>query len=87
MLAVNAHMDFPTLKPGQVAVVQAERSTGIVLTPAGGRHLGAGAPFLAFESLAAARAYAKGVVAAKPEVECGLYDCAGTHLERIVSTR
>jgi hypothetical protein len=80
-------MKFSSLKQGQVAVVQAERSTGIVLKPEGGRHLDAGEAFRAFESLAAARAFAKGVVDAKPEVECGLYDCTGAHLERIVSAR
>lgn len=78
-------MNFSSLKQGQVGVVQAERSTGIVLKPEGGRHLGLGEALRAFESLEAARAFAKGVVDANPEVECGLYDCTGAHLERIVS--
>jgi hypothetical protein len=80
-------MNFSSLKRGQVAVVQAERGTGIVLTPEGSRHLGAGEAFRAFESLEAARDFAKGVADADAEVECGLYDCTGAHLERIVSAR
>ncbi len=78
-------MKFSTLKQGLVALVQAERSTGIVLKPEGGRHRGSGEAFRAFDSLAAARAFAKSVVDANPDVECGLYDCTGAHLERIVS--
>lgn len=78
-------MNFTSLKQGQVAVVQAERSTGIVLTPDGRRHVGSGHAFRAFESLESARVFAQGVVDAKPEIECGLYDCTGSNLERIIS--
>jgi hypothetical protein len=80
-------MNFSSLKKGQIAVVQAEQDTGIVLTPNGQRHLGSGEAFRAFGSLAAARAFAQGVVAANPNVECGLYDCRGAHVERVVSPK
>jgi hypothetical protein len=79
-------MNFSALKKGQIAVVQAELSTGIVLAPDGQRDLGSGEAFRTFDSLAAARAFARGVVVAKPEVECGLYDSSGAHVERITST-
>ncbi len=79
-------MNFSTLKNGQIAVVQAELGTGIVLAPDGQRYLGSGEAFRAFDSLAAARAFAQSVVAVKPEVECGLYDSSGVHVERITST-
>ncbi len=85
MLGVNAHMNFSTLKNGQIAVVQAELGTGIVLTPDGQRYLGSGEAFRTFNSLAAARGFAQGVVAAKPEVECGLYDPSGFRIERITT--
>jgi hypothetical protein len=78
-------MNFSSLQEGQIAVVQAELNTGIVITPDGHRHLGSGEAFRAFGSLAAAPAFAHSVVAANPQVECGLYDCTGTHMERIVS--
>jgi hypothetical protein len=86
-LGAVSRMNFSSLKQGQVAVIQAERTAGIVLTSEGTRHMGSGEAFQPFESLEAARAFAKGVVDAKPEVECGLYDCTGAHLERIVSAR
>lgn len=79
-------MDFSTLKKGQVAVVQAELDTGIVLSPDSERYLGLGEAFRTFDSLAGARGFAQSVVAAKPEVECGLYDSSGAHIERITST-
>jgi hypothetical protein len=79
-------MDFSTLKKGQIAVVQAELSTGIVLAPDGQRHLGSGEGFRVFDSLAGARSFTRGVVAAKPQVECGLYDSSGAHIERITTT-
>ena len=78
-------MNFSTLKNGQVAVVQAELGTGIVLALDGQRYLGSGEAFRAFDSLAAARSFARTVVADKPNVECGLYDSSGTHIERITS--
>ena len=80
-------MNFSSLKQGQVAVVQAERSTGIVLEPSGQQAFGSTKAFRSFDSLVAARAFAQGLVNTKPNVECGLYDCSGAHLERIVSTR
>ena len=78
-------MNFSVLKQGQIAVVQAELSTGIVLAPDGQRYLGSGEAFRIFDSLAEARGFAQGVVAAKPDVECGLYDSAGAHIERITT--
>ncbi len=86
MLGVDAFMNFSTLKKGQIAVVQAELSTGIVLAPDGQRYLGSGEAFRTFDSLPAARTFAQRVVAAKPKVECGLYDSSGAHVERIIST-
>jgi hypothetical protein len=79
-------MNFRSLNKDEVAVVVAERSTGIILGPSGQRHLGSGEAFRAFGSMAEARAFAQCVVDAKPEVECGLYDSTGTRLERIVRT-
>ncbi len=79
-------MNFSALKKGQIAVVQAEVSTGIVLSPDGQRYLGSGEAFRTFDSLAGAQAFAQGVVAAKPELECGLYDSSGAHVERISIT-
>jgi hypothetical protein len=79
-------MNFHSLNKDQVAVVLAERSTGIILTPGGQRYLGSGEAFRAFSSRGEARAFAQGVVNTKPEVECGLYDSTGTRLERIVRT-
>jgi hypothetical protein len=79
-------MKFSALKKGQIAVVQAELSTGIVLAPDGQRHLGSGEAFRTFNSLAEARAFAQGIVAAKPEVECGLYDSTGGEIDRITTT-
>jgi hypothetical protein len=76
-------MNLPLLKEGQIAVVQAEVSTGIVLTPSGQRYVGSGEAYRAFDSLASARAFAQSVVAAKPQVECGLYDSKGALIERI----
>jgi hypothetical protein len=78
-------MNFSALKKGQIAVVQAELSTGIVLAPGGQRHLGSGDAFCTFDTLAEAQAFAQSVVAANSEVECGLYDSGGKHLERITS--
>ena len=79
-------MNFSALKKGQIAVVQAELSTGIVLAPDGRRYLGSGEAFRIFDSVTEARVFAQGVVAAKPEVECGLYDSSGTNLERITGS-
>jgi hypothetical protein len=79
-------MNFLALKTGQIAVVQAELTTGILLAPDGQRYLGSGEAFRTFDSLASARAFAQGVVAAKPEVECGLYDCSGARIERLTGT-
>ena len=76
-------MNFSTVKKGQIAVVQAERNTGIVLTPDGRRYLGSGEAFRTFDSLREAQAFAKSVPVAKPEVECGLYDATGARLARI----
>lgn len=79
-------MNFHSLKKGQIAVVQAERNNGIVLAPSGQWHLGLGEAFRVFESIAEARAFAHDLVNTRPEVECGLYDCTGAHLEHIVNT-
>ena len=73
-------MTLPLLKEGQVAVVQSEVDTGIVLTPEGQRHLGEGEWFLVFDSIEEAQEFAMSVVLDKPEVECGLYDFKGNYL-------
>jgi hypothetical protein len=78
-------MNFSALKEGQIAVVQAELSTGIVLAPDGQRYLGSGDAFRTFDTLAEAQEFAQSVVTAKPEVECGLYDFGGAHVARITS--
>jgi hypothetical protein len=80
-------MNFSSLKNGQIAVVQIELRTSIVLAPDGNGRLGSGDKFRTFDSLLGARDFAQAVVSANPGVECGLYDANGAHLERITAAR
>ena len=79
-------MTFPALSPGQFAVAQAEVETGIVLTTDGEhRHTGSGEMYRVFGSLDSARSFAHSVVAARPRVECGIYDSEQRHVESITA--
>ena len=79
-------MTFPSLCPGQFAVAQTEVETGIVLTTDGERlHTGSGEMYHVFNSLGAARSFARGVVSSRPLVECGIYDSAQRPVERITA--
>jgi len=79
-------MIFPSLRPGQFAVAQAEVETGIVLTTDGQhRHTGAGEVYRIFDTLDAARAFARDVVSTRTRVECGIYDSEQRHVERITA--
>jgi len=77
-------MTYPRLSPGQFAVGQAEVDTGIFLAADGEhRHIGTGKVYRVFDSLGAARALARGVISARPRVECAIYDSEQRHVEKI----
>jgi hypothetical protein len=77
-------MTFPALSPNQFAVAQVEVDTGIVLTTDGEhRHLGSGDMYRIFDSLDAARSFARAAVSARPRIECDIYDSEQRPVERI----
>jgi hypothetical protein len=61
---------FPVLREGQVAVARAELETGYLLGRDGKRDLGEGDPYLVFDSLSDARAFAKEATRTTPGIEC-----------------
>jgi hypothetical protein len=76
-------MDFPNLKPGQIALFHAEVRTGIVTFPDGRRYLGIGDYWMIFDSLGEAKQYAQRKTTEIPEIECWLYDASNQPIERI----
>lgn len=67
-------MEFPKIKLGQYAVLQAEVATGIVLCLDGNRRLGSGETWLIFDSLNEAKTYSNQRVLEFPEIECNIYN-------------
>lgn len=75
-------MDFPKIRLGQYAVLQAELATGIVLKLNGERRLGLGKAWLIFDSLNEAIACSNQKILDSPEIECNIYN----HLHEHIST-
>jgi hypothetical protein len=78
--------EVPKLKNRQCSVIFAEVNTGIVLTPAGERHVGQAECYSIFNSVEEALAFAQTYVERHPTVECSIYDENGTHLKLIKAT-
>jgi hypothetical protein len=73
-------MEFPNIKLGQYAVLQAELATGIVLGLDGKCRLGSGEAFLIFDSLDEAKTYSNQRVLEFPEIECNIYNYLNEHI-------
>ena len=76
-------MDFPKIRLGQFAVLQAELATGIVLKLDGERCLGSGESWLILDFLDEATAYSNQKVSDVPEIECNIYNHLNEHIPTI----
>ena len=75
-------MDYPSLQPGQYALIHAEVTTGTVTFADGQRYLGSGDPWLLFNSFKEAQIYAKRKIMESPELECSIIDASHQQIER-----
>jgi hypothetical protein len=65
---------FPIIEPSQYTLLHAEVDTGIVLTAAGARAIGAESPYIIFDTFATLEAYALAKIQSDPDIECVAYD-------------
>lgn len=71
------------IKAGMFQVMQAEISTGIVLTTEGNRVTDRAVHVILADSLEDARRIARGIVAKKPHIECSIRDNLGVQVELV----
>lgn len=75
--------EIPKLTQPQCSVLQAELSTGIVLTTDGKRRIESESPFiLIFDSFEDAKQFSKEKIIENPSFECNVYDYQGNFVER-----
>lgn len=65
---------FPKMLPSHYVLVHVEVDTGIVLSPAGVRVIGAESPYVTFDTFATLEAYALATIQSRPDIECVAFD-------------